>query len=250
MVKLIPLTCEKCGANLDVRDEVKYVTCLSCSTKYSIVEEGNTKFLIVVENKKSSEQEFCEIVFERKYGSFGIDHVSFWANAITAEGVNCLFKTWKVDTITSGSPLSSAPSHVSAHNCLVLALKKTGWTPQGRGSEWYSLQFLRGYNDMASDLKEQIDSEERFFDLLFEGIEKHFSPMVSALQKSDLLKENSISKKPKATLFNDGTEKDTRLGELFVFLSGLRSEDLLRAKHFTKSAELQSWFVYAADLRS
>lgn len=168
MAKFIPLTCEKCGGDLSVKEGLKYVTCSHCQTKFQVVQENQAVFLekITVNIKNKIEQEYCEIVFDQSK-----THFFFWAKAIGKDGVFSVGQTWELWRASYPYPSAKETGHIEAHNWLVLLLTKSGWQPVGRGDKWFSLKFSRTPLD---DSKESnvYSAEAEFWLYIVNGLDK------------------------------------------------------------------------------
>ncbi len=187
MVKFIPLTCEKCGGDLSVKDGLKFVTCGHCQTKFQVAYEEKTVYLekIALDVKTSIEQEYCEIIYHVERRIFGGPRLVMWGRAIGKNGKYTAGKTWE---LKGEYPSNADTEHNDAHSCLVLLLTRSGWQPNGRKEYWYSDTFVRTPLNGAKE-GEIFSLEEEFGKLLLKEYMNYREQVREILLKSRKMRE-------------------------------------------------------------
>lgn len=236
MAKFIPLTCEKCGGDLSVKEGLKYVTCSHCQTKFQVVQENQTVFLekVTVNIKNKIEQEYCEIVFDKPSSSF-----FFWAKAIGKDGVFSVGKTWET---FEPYPDAEKKSHVEAHNCLVLLLSKSGWQPMGRGDQWFNTKFSR--TPLDETVESQIyKAEAEFWLYIVNGFDKFKFDLEEGLIHFEKLSKRGFF----------GLSEHSN-SEVLTAAYKLKSKEIAKIQDFTQGNEWRrkeknAWIEGLADIR-
>ena len=69
-MKILSLTCNHCGAPLEVPAKARFVTCTFCSSRLKITQEGNAAFTELLETLQDTTREIQEDIQTIKNQSF------------------------------------------------------------------------------------------------------------------------------------------------------------------------------------
>jgi hypothetical protein len=165
VVELLSLSCNKCGAPLEVPAGTNFLTCSYCKSRLAIHTSGSAFYTEVLEqiDQKTTQildkvdtlvsqgtvrWETCEIVWHRKAITWAKMGSWFEAAAIGQHGPYVAAKSEYMPDVLQRVGQYFVPKQIDSimteFNAFVTTLSKDGWEALSeRGQFWYSVRFRR-----------------------------------------------------------------------------------------------------------